>query len=149
MAQRGVNKAIIIGNVGSDPELKYTTSGTAVTNFSVATNESWTGADGEKKESTEWHRVVAFKKVAEICSQYLSKGKKVYVEGKLQTRTWESEGVKRYTTEIVIRDIQFLSPHDGDDSYQGGSGNGGNAGGQNSGPPSEPPPYSADDDLPF
>jgi len=103
-----VNKAIILGRLGKDPETRYTTSGSAVTNFSVATTEQWT-KDGEKHEKTEWHRVTAFGRLAEICGQYLSKGSLVYLEGKIQTRDWEDkDGNKRYTTEIVAREMKML-----------------------------------------
>ena len=111
---RGVNKVILIGNAGVDPELRYTPGGTAVSNFSIATNESWTDSSGERQERTEWHRIVVWGRLAEICNQYLRKGSKVYVEGRLQTRSWEGQdGVKRYTTEVVARDMQLLdSPSD-------------------------------------
>lgn len=97
----GVNKTILIGRLGKDPEVKYTTSGAPVANFSIATSERWKDKDGEQQERTEWHRIVAWNKLAELCGQYLSKGRQVYVEGRLQTRQWEDEGGgKRYTTEI-------------------------------------------------
>ncbi len=106
---RGVNKVILIGNAGADPELRYTPGGTAVSNFSIATNESWTDSSGERQERTEWHRIVVWGRLAEICNQYLRKGSKVYIEGKLQTRSWEGQdGLKRYTTEVVARDMQML-----------------------------------------
>ena len=109
MAGRGVNKAILIGNLGADPELRYTPSGAAVANFSIATGETWTDANGEKQEHTEWHNIVAWRKLAEICGEYLKKGSKVYIEGRLQTRSWEGQdGVKRYSTEVVARDMQML-----------------------------------------
>ena len=88
---RGINKVILIGNVGADPELLYTPSGAAVTNFNVATNESWTDKSGERQDQTEWHRIVAWSRLAEICNQYLRKGSKVYIEGRLQTRNWEGQ----------------------------------------------------------
>ncbi len=108
MAQRGLNKVMIIGRLGRDPEVKYLPSGQAVTNFSVATNETWTGKDGNKEERTEWHRIVAFGKRAELCGEYLSKGKQVYIEGALRTREWEKDGQKHYTTEIVAWNVLFL-----------------------------------------
>ena len=110
----GINKAIIIGRLGRDPEVRYTPSGVAVANFSVATSEDWKDKDsGEKKERTEWHRIVAFGKLGEICGQYLSKGKQVYIEGRIQTRDWEDQnGVKRYTTEIVANQMQMLGAKD-------------------------------------
>jgi single-strand DNA-binding protein len=104
----GINKAIIVGNLGRDPEVRYTPDGTAVANFSVATSESWTDKQsGEKKERTEWHRIVAWRRLGEICGEYLSKGSQVYVEGKLQTRSWEQDGVTKYTTEIVASTVQI------------------------------------------
>ncbi|MFO7963276.1 MAG: single-stranded DNA-binding protein [Desulfobacterales bacterium] len=117
----GINKAIIVGRLGRDPEVRYTADGRAVTNFSVATSDEWKDKEtGEKKERVEWHRVVAFNKLGEICGQYLSKGKQVYIEGRIQTRDWEDrEGVKRYTTEIIALDVQFLGSKD-----DGGGGGG-------------------------
>lgn len=106
-----VNKAIIIGNLGADPEVRYTQSGTAVANFNVATTERWKGQDGQMQEQTEWHRVVAFARLAEVCGEYLSKGSKVYVEGRIQTRSWnDKDGNKRYTTEIVAKEMKMLDP---------------------------------------
>ncbi len=106
---RGVNKALIIGTLGQDPDVKYTASGAPVVNVSVATNESWKDkSTGDQVEKTEWHRIVVFGKLAEICAQYLKKGSQVYFEGKIQTRTWDKEGVKMYTTEIVANEMQML-----------------------------------------
>lgn len=105
-----VNKVLLIGNLGRDPELKFMASGNAVCNFSVATTETWKDKAGEKQEKTEWHRIAVFGKTAELCGEYLSKGKTVYVEGRLQTREYEKDGVKRYATEIVGDRVQFLSP---------------------------------------
>jgi len=106
----GVNKAILIGNLGRDPELRYTQNGQAVTNFTLATSESWTDkASGEKVERTEWHRIVVWGKMGEHCAQYLTKGRSVYVEGRIQTREWEDkEGQKRRTTEINAQSVKFL-----------------------------------------
>jgi len=105
----GVNKVILVGNLGNDPELRYTRGGTPVCNFSIATSDQWTDKEsGEKREKTEWHRIVAWRRLAEICGEYLNKGRQVYIEGKLQTRSWEKEGITRYTTEIVAADVQFL-----------------------------------------
>ncbi|MDO9109696.1 MAG: single-stranded DNA-binding protein, partial [Desulfatirhabdiaceae bacterium] len=103
----GINKAIIVGRLGKDPEMRYMPDGTAVASFSVATSEDWKDkATGEKKERTEWHRIVAFRKLGEICGEYLSKGKLVYIEGRIQTRAWDDkDGNKRYTTEIVASDM--------------------------------------------
>ena len=104
-----VNKVIIIGRLGADPELKTLGSGQAVANFNIATSENWVDRDGAKQERTEWHRIVVWGKLAEICRQYLSKGRQVFVEGKLQTRSWEDQqGQKRYTTEIVANNVQFI-----------------------------------------
>ncbi|MGI9250372.1 MAG: single-stranded DNA-binding protein [Pseudohongiellaceae bacterium] len=124
---RGINKAIIIGNLGSDPEVRYTQNGNAVANVTVATSESWKDKNtGEQRENTEWHRVVFFGRLAEIVEQYLNKGSKVFVEGRLQTRSWEQDGVKRYTTEIVANEMQMLDS-------RGSSGGGDSR-------PSPPPP---------
>ena len=110
-----INKAIIIGNLGNDPEVRHTQSGDAVASFSVATTETWRKPDGSKEEQTEWHRVVAFKRLAEICGEYLSKGSRVYIEGRIQTRKWQDrDGVERYTTEIVAREMKMLSPRAAD-----------------------------------
>lgn len=131
-----VNKVILIGNLGSDPELRSTPSGNPVCNFNLATNESWKGKDGNKQEKTEWHRIVVWGKLAENCSKFLSKGRSVYIEGKLQTREWDDkEGVKRYTTEIVARDVKFLGPGGGEKSDRPPD------------PPSSEPP--SDMDIPF
>lgn len=105
----GVNKAIIVGRLGRDPELKNLPNGTPVCNFSVATSENWVDKSGKKQEKTEWHRIVVFGKVGENCSKYLSKGSEVYLEGKIQTREWEKDGHKNYTTEINAVSVQFLS----------------------------------------
>lgn len=105
-----VNKVIILGRLGQDPELKYTPSGAAVCNFSLATSETWNDKNtGQKQEKTEWHRVVVWGKLAELCNQYLSKGRQAFVEGKLQTRSWDDKnGQKRYTTEISATTVQFI-----------------------------------------
>ena len=109
-----VNKVILIGNLGRDPELRYTQGGQAVTNFTLATNERFSNREGEKQERTEWHRIVAWARTAELCAQYLSKGRTVYIEGRLQTREWEDkEGQKRRTTEIVANTVQFLGGRGG------------------------------------
>lgn len=104
----GVNKVIIIGRLGQDPEMKAVGQGATVTRLNVATSENWTGKDGQKQERTEWHRIVVWGKLAEICGKYLAKGRQVYVEGRLQTRSWEDNGQKKYTTEIVATTVQFL-----------------------------------------
>ncbi len=109
-----VNKAIIVGNLGRDPEVRYTPSGQAVATFTVATNERWTDKSGQPQERTEWHRIVVWGKQAENCGQYLRKGRPVYIEGRIQTREWtDKEGQKRYTTEIVANQVQFLGGRDG------------------------------------
>jgi single-strand DNA-binding protein len=114
---RGVNKVILIGNLGRDPEIRYTTSGQAVANFTVATTEVRTNKDGKRDEFTEWHRIVAWGRLAEICGEYLSKGKTVYVEGTLRTRSWEDkEGKKRWTTEVVAQNMQMLGGPSGEKS---------------------------------
>lgn len=113
---RGVNKVIIIGNLGQDPEIRYMTQGSVVANLTVATSESWKDkATGEMKEQTEWHKVVTYQKLAEIAGEYLRKGSKVYLEGKLKTRKWtDKDGVERYTTEIIANEMQMLDgKHDG------------------------------------
>lgn len=118
---RGVNKVILIGNCGQDPEVKYMLNGNAVANLTVATSESWKDKNtGEQKENTEWHRVVFFRRLAEIAGEYLKKGSKVYIEGKLQTRKWQDQsGNDRYTTEIVANEMQMLDSRNNDISGQG------------------------------
>lgn len=110
MAGKSLNKVILIGNLGKDPELRYTNSGVPVGTFSLATNEQWKDSEGNVQERTEWHNIVAWQKLAEICAEYLKKGSKVYIEGRLQTRSWEDKntGQKRYTTEIVANDMIML-----------------------------------------
>lgn len=147
----GVNKVILVGNLGSDPQVRYTPGGQAVANFNIATSERFNNKAGEKEERTEWHRIVAWGKLAEICQQYLKKGKQVYIEGRLQTRQWEDQqGQKRQTTEIVAQTMQMLGR-----AGEGGGGPMGGGGGdfqsQDFGTP-EPAPQGAsttDDDLPF
>src|SRR5579885_493032 len=104
-----VNKVILVGRLGQNPEVRYTPSGAAVANFSLATNESWTDKSGQKQERTEWHRIVVWGKLAELCNQYLSKGRQAYIEGRLQTREWQDkDGNKKYTTEVQAQTVQFL-----------------------------------------
>lgn len=111
---RGINKVILVGNLGKDPEVRYTSNGGAVANLTIATSEQWTDKQsGQKQEKTEWHRVVMFGKLGEIAGEYLRKGSQVYLEGRLQTREWEKDGVKRYTTEIVANDMQMLGGRGG------------------------------------
>jgi len=106
MAGGGVNKVILIGNLGRDPEVRFTPSGQAVANFTIATNESWTDKQGQKQERTEWHRIVVWGKLAELCGEYLSKGRQCFVEGRLQTREWtDKEGKKNYTTEVAAQEL--------------------------------------------
>ncbi len=113
-----INKVILIGNLGADPEIRYTQEGTSVATFNIATTERWTDKSGQKQESTEWHRIVAWRRLAEICGEYLNKGSKVYIEGKLQTRKWQDQnGNDKYTTEIVAREMKMLDS-------RGGSGGG-------------------------
>lgn len=145
---RGVNKVILIGNLGKDPEMRYTPNGVAIANLTLATSESWKDkSSGENVEKTEWHRVVMFQRLAEICGEYLRKGSKVFIEGKLQTRKWQDkEGKDRYTTEIVADSMQMLDSK--------GSGTGMSAGApaasQSASKPAEAPAIdSFDDDVPF
>jgi single-strand DNA-binding protein len=162
---RGINKVIIIGNLGRDPETRYTQGGSAVSTLSVATSDSWRDkATGENKEQTEWHRVVCFDRLAEIAGEYLKKGSKVYVEGRLRTRKWQDQaGQERFTTEIVARDMQMLDSRGGGGApgaFEGGgrqatagsaAGGGASRGGKEA---YEPPPAEdfaddLDDDIPF
>ena len=137
-----VNKAIIIGNLGGDPEVRYTQNGSAVANFNVATSERWKDQSGAPQEKTEWHRIVAFARLGEICGEYLSKGSKVYIEGRIQTRHWDDkDGNKRYTTEIVAREMKML-----DSKPSQGSGGASGGGSYNEPPQAEP---RMGDDVPF
>ncbi|MBI3753195.1 MAG: single-stranded DNA-binding protein [Deltaproteobacteria bacterium] len=109
----GLNKVMLIGNLGADPEIKYTPSGTAIANFRIATSERWKDKDGKVQERTEWHRIVTFGKLAETCGEYLAKGKQVYIEGRIQTRSWDDkDGNKKYMTEIVAGTMQMLGRAD-------------------------------------
>jgi single-strand DNA-binding protein len=159
---RGLNKVMLIGRLGKDPDLRFTQGGMAVASFSVATSESWVDkATNEKKERTEWHRIVAFGKLGEICGEYLAKGKQVYIEGRLQTRSWEQDGVTKYTTEIVANDMQMLdSKNTTGGAYNNQSGYQNHQTPQQppaqqpqnrtpSGMQQEPPPGGFDDDIPF
>lgn len=135
-----INKVILIGNLGADPEVRYSQNGTAVANFRVATTETWKKQDGTKEEQTEWHRIVAFARLGEICGEYLAKGSKVYIEGRLQTRKWDDkDGNTRYITEVVAREMKMLSSR--------GAGSSDSGGGQNEEPPFPEPPMG--DDVPF
>ena len=119
----GVNKVIIIGRLGQDPEMKAVGQGATVTRLNVATSENWVGKDGQKQERTEWHRIAVWGKLAEICGKYLAKGRQVYVEGRLQTRSWEDNGVKKYSTEIVATTVQFLGSANNETSASPSVGN--------------------------
>ncbi|HZI12799.1 MAG TPA: single-stranded DNA-binding protein [Myxococcus sp.] len=161
----GVNKVILIGNLGADPEVRFTPGGQAVANFRIATSESWTDKNGQKQERTEWHRIVVWGKLAELCGEYLKKGRQCYVEGRLQTREWtDKENRKNYTTEVVANAVTFLG---GRDAGEGMSAGGGGGGRRQSSPQrgngmddyGQPPPMDdgnmggghagGDDDIPF
>ena len=117
----GINKAILVGRLGKDPEIRYTPSGTAIANFTMATSENYKDKDGQKQERTEWHRIVAFGKLAEICGEYLAKGKQVYIEGRIQTRSWDDkDGNKKYMTEIVANTMQMLGKPEDASAVGGG-----------------------------
>lgn len=164
---RGVNKVIIVGNLGNDPEVKYSASGSAIANLSVATSEQWKDKQtGEKKEHTEWHRIVIFGKLAEVAGEYLRKGSQVYVEGKLRTRKWtDQSGVEKYTTEIVLQPMngvmQMIGGKSSDNGNQQSQQRQQSGSNQQSGlgkpqqpsstqkPPENEPPMDFDDDIPF
>lgn len=148
---RGVNKVILLGRLGKDPEVRYTQGGSAVTSFSIATSEAWKDkATGEKQERVEWHNIVMFSRLAEIAGQYLKKGSQVYIEGKLQTRKWQDKnGIDRYTTEIIANEMQMLG---GNNQQQGGYGQGGygQGGNFNQQQPNDMPDFDQiGDDIPF
>jgi single-strand DNA-binding protein len=143
---RGVNKVILVGNLGKDPEVRYMPNGNAVANITLATSESWKDKQtGEQQEKTEWHRIVMFRRLGEIAGEYLKKGSQVYIEGKLQTRKWQdNSGNDRYTTEIVANEMQMLGSRGGGGGFQG----------ESAPVTSEPAPVTAaagdfDDDIPF
>ncbi|MBZ4415210.1 single-stranded DNA-binding protein [Myxococcus sp. RHSTA-1-4] len=169
----GVNKVILIGNLGADPEVRFTPGGQAVANFRIATSDSWTDKNGQKQERTEWHRIVVWGKLAELCGEYLKKGRQCYIEGRLQTREWtDKENRKNYTTEVVANSVTFLGGG-GRDAGEGMSGGGGGrrqfssqqrgSGGGMEGDYGQPPPMDdsgmggghgghgggGDDDIPF
>ena len=160
---RGVNKVILVGNLGADPEVKYTAGGTAIGTLSVATSESWKDKQtGEQQERTEWHRVKFFGRLAEIAGEYLKKGSQVYVEGKLRTDEYEKDGIKRYSTDIIADEMQMLGSRGGEGGGGGGGGYSRDRGGERSAPSrgapsapraSNPPPADnggfEDDDIPF
>ena len=143
-----LNKVLLIGNLGRDPEMRSLPSGQPVANFSLATSRKWKDRDGNRKEETEWHNIVVFGKQAEIAGQYLNKGKQVYIEGRIQTRNWEKDGQKHYRTEIICDNFQMLGGG-------GGGGRGARQGPDAGGPPSEDGGYGGggagveDDDIPF
>lgn len=173
MATRGINKVILVGNLGQDPEIRYMSNGNAVANFNVATSETWKDKQtGENREKTEWHRIVVFGKLAEITGEYIKKGTLVYIEGQLQTRKWQDQsGQDRYTTEVVINPIggilQILGNRPSNDSYNEGSKSWGQSANNTSSAPTTPaaprassaapasqpampePPMDFDDDIPF
>ena len=144
---RGINKVILVGNLGADPETRYMPSGSAVTNLSVATSESWKDKQtGEQKDRTEWHKVAMFNRLAEIAAEYLRKGSQVYIEGKLRTRKWQDrDGNDRWTTEIIADEMQMLGSRGGG----GGSAPMGSGPGPSSSAPPQPGPDDFDDDIPF
>ena len=157
---RGVNKVILLGNLGADPETRYTASGSAVTNIRLATTDSWRDRQsGEQQERTEWHRIVFFGRLAEIAAEYLRKGRQCYVEGRIQTRKWQGQdGQDRYTTEVVASDLQLLGGRSGDGGgpppqrREGDSGSSWSSGQPTGSAPAAPrggPPDDFDDDIPF
>ncbi|MEE4112108.1 MAG: single-stranded DNA-binding protein [Desulfobacteraceae bacterium] len=151
----GINKVILVGNLGQDPEIRYTADGRPIANFSIATSESWKDKNsGEKREKTEWHRVVVFGKLAEICGEYLSKGRQVYIEGKLQTRKWQGQdGQDRYTTEVVVDSfngvMQMLGTREGGGGGPRSAAGGGGGYPQDQGYPQQPYQNDKEDDIPF
>lgn len=145
-----VNKVLLIGRLGNNPEIRYTNTGTAVANFNLATSESWNDKTGQKQERTEWHRVVVWGKLAELCEKYLAKGRQCYVEGRLQTRSWDDkDGNKRYTTEIVANTVQFLGSANAQTS-QSGAHVGASGAGESAGeiPPVQESSFT-EDEIPF
>jgi single-strand DNA-binding protein len=145
----GVNKVILVGHLGADPDMRYTPSGQGVCELRLATSESWNDKNGQRQERTEWHRIVVWGKRAEVCSKYLSKGRQVFVEGRIQTRNYDDkDGNKRYITEIIANDVQFLGGgRDGGGGSGGGGGGGGSGGGGRGNRPDEGPPPPADNDF--
>ena len=136
-----LNKVMLIGNLGADPEVRFTSNGTTVAIFRVATTEKWTSKSGEAQQQTEWHNIVAWRRLAEICGEHLRKGSRVYIEGALKTRKWQDQnGNDRYTTEVIAREMKMLSSRGEGGSGQQGQGQGGGY---------EPPPMPPDDDVPF
>jgi single-strand DNA-binding protein len=145
----GVNKVILVGNCGNDPESRTMPNGNPVANVSIATSETWKDKNtGEKQEKTEWHRVIFFNKQAEVVNQYVKKGSKLYIEGRLQTRSWDQDGVKRYTTEIVASEFQFLDPAQSAGQSQSAPSSKPHQSAQQQGQP-QAAPDNFDDDIPF
>lgn len=177
MATKGVNKVILVGNLGNDPEVRYMPNGNAVANLSLATSESWKDQHGQMQERTEWHRLTMYKRLAEIAGEYLVKGSQIYIEGKLQTRKWQDQqGQDRYTTEIIVDQMQMLGgrqggaqnnsnfprpnntgsnqagyrPNNSNAPHGNGTANHGNSqGGNPKAPPMSEPDFDFDDDIPF
>ena len=144
----GINKVILVGRLGADPEMKTVGQGQTVTRLNVATSETWMGKDGQKQEKTEWHRITVWGKLAEICGKHLSKGRQVYVEGKLQTRSWEDQqGQKKYATEVVASTVQFLGASGERTTTQGNQSSNSNQDFQDFGP--EPSFDQSNDEIPF
>ena len=145
-----INKVILVGRLGKDPEVRSTPSGTSVAKFSLATDERFTDKSGEKQDRTEWHNIVAFGKLAEICGQYLRKGKLVYIEGSIRTDSWDDKesGQKKYRTEIVARDMKMLDRR-GDDEGGGGGSYGGSSRGSSRGSSAPAPDMGDDEEVPF
>jgi single-strand DNA-binding protein len=141
-----LNKVMLIGNLGKDPEVRYTPSGAAVCNFSIATTERWKNKEsGQMEEKTEWHNIVVWGKQAENCKEYLAKGRSAYIEGSMQTRSWDDkDGNKRYTTEVVAQRVQFLTPRGAQGQSMAQT-----AAKPAAAAPQSPPPFDADDDIPF
>lgn len=165
MAQRGVNKVILVGNLGNDPEVRYMPNGNAVANLSLATSESWKDQQGQVQGRTEWHRLTMYRKLAEIAGEYLKKGSQIYVEGKLQTRKWQDQqGHDKYTTEVIVDQMQMLGGREGGGNSQQGNRQGYQSQSQGSGQNRQPqqqsqqeppasgmqvPDFDFDDDIPF
>ncbi|MBI4411629.1 MAG: single-stranded DNA-binding protein [Deltaproteobacteria bacterium] len=146
-----INKVILIGNLGGDPEVRFTPGGQAVANFNIATNERWKDKNGQPQERTEWHRIVVWGRLAELCRDYLAKGRRVYLEGRLQTRKWEDkQGQTRYTTEIVAQVLQFLDSAGAGAAREAAPvGTDAETPAQESSASGGPPPFDAGEDIPF
>ena len=161
MATKGVNKVILVGNLGNDPEVRYMPNGNAVANLSLATSESWKDQQGQMQERTEWHRLTMYRRLAEVAGEYLKKGSQIYVEGKLQTRKWQDQqGQDRYTTEIIVDQMQMLGGRENSSANngyqqqsqqanQGGYQQQAQSNNQGQRPPMAEPDFDFDDDIPF